>query len=123
MDFTVLKKKLSTFKTSGGKLTGVSNDLLVEVLRRWEAWTGTSREFQENLDLSKSQLFVLTTKAKKICKSGDYPHGEFKEIKLESSGVVPFGGGPCGIEISWENGKIIRFSQVEQLVDFLKKVA
>jgi hypothetical protein len=27
------------------------------------------------------------------------------------------------IEVSWDKGKTIRFSQVEQLVDFLKKVA
>ncbi len=26
------------------------------------------------------------------------------------------------IEVNWDNGKVIRFNQVDQLVDFLKKV-
>ena len=40
--------------------------------------------------------------------------------KFEEEGHL----GPClGIEMIWENGKLIRFQQVEQLVDFLKKVA
>ena len=46
----------------------------------------------------------------------------FKEIKIAegSTGVLP----PCtGIEVAWDNGKIIRFAEVSQLVDFLKKVA
>ena len=47
---------------------------------------------------------------------------EFKEIKLESPQTGGFG--PCqGIELSWDQGKVIRFPQVDQLVEFLKKVA
>ena len=50
----------------------------------------------------------------------------FKEIKVENSpsNLASLQGGPCtGVEIMWDNGKLIRFQQVEQLVDFLKKVA
>jgi len=36
-------------------------------------------------------------------------------------GVV--GASSMPIEVSWDKGKVIRFSQVEALVDFLKKVA
>jgi len=32
--------------------------------------------------------------------------------------------GPCqGVELLWDNGKLIRFPQVEYLIEFLKKVA
>ena len=72
---------------------------------------------------NKYQLVFLIKKAKQLKREGTFPEDGFKEIKLDvpASG---FAGGPCqGIEIAWENGKLIRFSQVEQLVEFLKKVA
>lgn len=124
MENTVLRKRLSTFKSAEGKLTRVADDLIIDILRAWESWTGTSKEFYQNLELSKQQLAILIKKGKKLSKSGDYPMGDFKEIKVESSSSGSFpGGSTCCIEISWEQGKVIRFSQVEQLVDFLKKVA
>lgn len=62
-------------------------------------------------------------KAKKLRREGKFAEGEFKEIKVESVAGSGFAG-PCpGIELCWEPGKVIRFSQVELLVDFLKKVA
>lgn len=124
MDNTVLRKRLSTFKTSGGSLIKVSDDLLFDVIRAWEAWTGTSTELAKELGVNVKQVSFLVRKAKKLQREGRFPESEFKEIKIEPSSVVaPFSGGPCGIEIAWDQGKIIRFSQVEQLVDFLKKVA
>mgnify|MGYP001618767665 FL=1 len=117
----VLKKRLSSFRTDKGRLTRISDDLLVDILRAWESWTGTAKEFCIGLGLNKDQIGPMIKKAKKLVKSGAYGSGEFKEIKLE--GLV---GAPCSglpIEISWDKGKVIRFSQVETLVDFLKKVA
>lgn len=121
MDNGVLKKRLSSFKTEGGRFSKIGDDLLVDLLRGWEAWTGSSREFYQGLGLSRQQLGNMIRKGKRLSKSGNYGNGEFKEIKLDSliggsSAMV----GP--IEVSWEQGKVIRFSQVEQLVDFLKKV-
>lgn len=123
MENTVLKKRLSTFRTEGGTLTGVSDDLLLDVLKAWETWTGTSKDFHEGLGLSKTQLGGLIKKAKKLNRSGDYPSGDFKEIKLEGSPLCQPSTILNSIELSWDGGKTIRFSQVEQLVDFLKKVA
>jgi len=116
----VLKKRLSSFRTENGRLTKISDDLLVDILRAWEAWTGTAKEFYVGLGLKKDQLAPMIKKAKKLAKSGAYGSGEFKEIKLDSL-VGASSGMP--IEISWDKGKVIRFSQVEALVDFLKKVA
>ena len=36
MDLEVLKKKLSSFKGEGGRVTRVSDELLLEILSAWE---------------------------------------------------------------------------------------
>ena len=123
MDSTVLRKRLSTFKTSKGSLTKVSDDLLFDIIRAWEAWTGTSTDLAKELGVNVKQVSFLVRKAKKLQREGKFPESEFKEIKVESSALNSMlAGGPCGIEIAWDQGKIIRFSQVEQLVDFLRAV-
>jgi hypothetical protein len=120
MDNIVLKKRLSSFRTDKGRLTKISDDLLVDILRAWEAWTGTAKNFCASLGLKKDQLGPMIKKAKRLAKSGAYGTGEFKELKLDSlvaaSSALP-------IEINWEKGRVIRFSQVDALVEFLKKVA
>jgi hypothetical protein len=120
MDNVVLRKRLSSFRTKKGSYTRVSDDLLVDILRAWESWAGSSKEFYQSLGVRKGQLAPMIKKGKKLSKKGNYGSGEFKELKLESLVGAPSG---MPIEISWENGKVIRFSQVEALVDFLKKVA
>ncbi len=122
MDNAILKKKLNTFKSEKGTLKDVSNDVVFEVLRSWEHWPGKSSDLYRELGLSKMQMVTMIQKAKKLVKSGMVPPDEFKEVKIadQSSGFHS----PCqGIEISWDNGKVIRFQQVELLIDFLKKVA
>lgn len=122
MDLAILKKRLSSFKTDGGHFTKINDDLLVDILRAWEGWTGNSKEFYQGLGLSYQQLGNVIKKGKKLSKRGNYGSGEFKEIKLDSL-AGPAGAMVGPIEVSWEKGKVIRFAQVEQLVDFLKKVA
>jgi hypothetical protein len=63
----------------------------------------------------------IVGKAKKLKRAGHFPIEDFKEIKIEQT--PPTTSGLCTIEISWDGGKLIRFALVEQLVDFLKKVA
>ena len=123
MDHAILKKRLSSFKSAKGSLTRVSDDVLVDVIRVWEQWNGKSTDLGRELGIDKYQLVFLIKKAKQLKREGIFPVDSFKEIKLEAPGSMPIVGSPCGIEISWDNGKLIRFSQVEQLVDFLKKVA
>ena len=122
MDYSNLKKRLSTFKTSKGILTRISEELLFEVMRAWEGWPGASTDLAKELGITVRQLGFLVQKAKKLIREGLFVQEGFKEIKLETSGVSP-SSGLCGIEITWDHGKVIRFSQVDQLVEFLKKVA
>jgi hypothetical protein len=121
MDNAVLKKRLSTFRNDKGRYSKISDDVIVDVLRAWETWAGSARDLQRELGLSKMQLATVIQKGKKLVKKGHLAgSGEFKELKLDSlvgaSSALP-------IEVNWDKGKVIRFSQVDALVDFLKKVA
>lgn len=121
MDLEVLKKKVSSYRTEGGRVRNVSDELLVEILHAWEQWTGPAKGFYTALGVSSKGISSIIGKAKKLRREG-FPTDGFKEIKIAGETGVP--GSPCsGIEISWENGKLIRFQQVDQLVDFLKKAA
>lgn len=126
MDNAILKKKLNTFKSDKGTLRDVSDEVVFEVLKSWENWPGKSADLYRELGLSKMQLVTMIQKAKKLVKNGMAPPDDFKEIKVSESpsNLVSLTSGPCsGVEILWDNGKLIRFQQVEQLIDFLKKVA
>ena len=119
MDHTVLKKKLSTFKTSKGNLIKVSDEVLLEVIRSWESWTGTSRQLGKELGINMKQVGFLVRKAKKLLREGHVPELEFKEIKDDSVNAV----GSSNIEKCWDSRRIIRFKEDDQLVDFLKKAS
>src|ERR1700722_20325289 len=111
MDNAILRKRLSTFKSSKGSLTRVSDDVLADVIRVWEQWSGKSTDLARELGVDKYQLVFLIKKAKQLKREGTFPVDGFKEIKLDPSTVAGVGT-PCGIEICWDNGKLIRFSQV-----------
>ncbi|NJM09546.1 MAG: hypothetical protein HC883_01200 [Bdellovibrionaceae bacterium] len=124
MDMEILKKRISSYRTPKGRLTRVPDELLMDVLKAWEQWTGPATGFYSSLGADHRKMAGLIGRAKKLKRDGVFPEESFKEIKVvDASGVIP-GGGPCqGIEIVWESGKLIRFAQVEVLIDFLKKVA
>lgn len=122
MDLEILKKKISTYRTEGGYLKNVGNDVLMEILTSWETWTGPAKGFYSAIGVDQRKMAVIIGKAKKLKREGHFPTDDFKEIKIAEGSSVS--QGPCsGIEIVWDTGKLIRFQQVEQLVDFLKKVA
>ena len=125
MDLGVLRKKLSSYKTAGGYVKNVSSDLLIEILLAWESWTGPAGGFYTELGINKNSGGRMIGEAKKLKREG-FPGDGFKEIKVQESpsSTASLIAGPCqGIEIMWDNGKLIRFPEVESLIDFLKKVA
>ena len=124
MDTEILKKRLSSFKNSKGIIRNVSDDLLVDVLRGWEQWPGTTKEYYQSLGLSKPQMGVLIGKAKRVRREGHYPEEEFKEVKVSEvpasfASLSSYGG--VGIELSLPGGTVVRFMNVDQVLDFLKK--
>jgi hypothetical protein len=126
MDLEILKKRISSYRTPKGRLTRVPDELLIDILMAWEQWTGPGTGFYSALGADHRKMAGLIGRAKKLKREGHFPEEAFKEIKLQESpsNLTSLTSGPCqGVEILWDNGKLIRFQQVEQLVDFLKKVA
>jgi hypothetical protein len=127
MDMEILKKRISTFRGEGGAVRITDDHLYMEILHAWEQWKGTSKDFFRTIGVSKSGLAAIIGKAKRMRREGHFPAEEFKEIQVSESPTVMTSlmSGPCsnGVEILWDGGKLIRFSQVEQLIDFLKKVS
>lgn len=125
MDNVTLKKKLSTYLSDKGQLRNLSDEVLFEVLIAWENWQGTGKEFYRSLGFSHRQLAGILGKAKKLKREGHFGESDFKPVKVEGAGPeYTSSTGPCGVaEIVWNGGKVIRFSQIEALLDFLKKAA
>lgn len=124
MDNVTLKKKLSSYLSASGRLSNVSEEVLFELLTSWEQWTGPSKDFYRTLGFTHKQMAKLLGKAKKLKREGHFGESDFKAVKIESNMSTEMPPGGCGAaEIVWNGGKVIRFSHVEHLVDFLKKAA
>ncbi len=119
MDLSLLKKKMSTYRTETGRLTRLPDELAYEILLAWEGWSGPARGFYKELGADHRKMASLIGRAKKLKREGVFADSHFKEIKVKSSGS----GLRCQdpIVLKWDRGKVIRFSQVDQLVEFLKK--
>lgn len=121
MEFEVLKKKLSTFKTEGGRVTKVSDDLLLEILSAWEQWPGTAKDFYRGIGSNSKKMARMIGKAKQLKREG--AQAPFQELNIE--GVTNTNEVPpliCDIEVQ-EKGKLIRFGKVDVLVEYLKKAS
>ena len=118
MDLEVLKKKISTYRGSGGRVRITSDELLLEILLAWENWSGPSLGFYSALGVSQKGFASSIGRAKKLKREGSFPDEAFKEVKVVAE---PEQVDSCSapITMKWGKGRIIRFSQVIQLVDFL----
>lgn len=125
LDMEVLKKKISTFRGSNGRVSISDNGLLMEILVAWEQHKGPMLEFYRALGVSAKGMASIIGRAKRLRREGHFPVEEFKEVKIADGGLTQVSSlsGCNVIELSWENGRLIRFGQVEQLIDFLKKAA
>ena len=128
MDLTVLKKKISTYRTQKGRITRLPDELLGEILHAWEQWTGPASVFYKELGADHRKMGALMGRAKKLKRDGVFDGLEFKEITVEGlsdsdTADTPILSPSNVIELIWNNNQIIRFSSAELLLDFLKKAA
>ena len=121
MELEVLKKKLSSYRTDGGKIKNVSDELLLEILFSWENWTGSAYDFYKGIGTNNKALARFIGKAKKLKREGHSV--PFEEIKVDNITDTPHSAQLiCDIEVQDKNKKI-RFRKVDHLVEYLKKVA
>lgn len=121
MELEVLKKKLSSFRGEGGRVTNVRYELLIEILTAWEQWTGTAFDFYRGIGSNHKKMASMMGKAKRLKREG--VSATFQEIAVE--GVTDSSSSstlPCDIELEDKN-KIIRFRKVDLLIEYLKKAS
>ena len=124
MDLTVLSKKISSYRSPKGQVRNLPHELLAEILHAWEQWNGPSAGFYKALGVDFRKFGSSMGKAKQLKRDGAFDGLNFTEIVIdEESGQIKESFPCSGIELVWSNGKIIRFPQVEVLIEFLKKAA
>ncbi len=116
MELEILRKKLNTYRTGKGRLTKVPDELAYEMLLSWEQWTGPARGFYSALEVDHRKVAGILGRAKKLKREGAFPDEIFKEIKVSAE---PVEACTAPIIMKWERGRIIKFTEVNQLVDFL----
>ena len=127
MDLAILKKKISSYRTPKGQIRTLPEELLGEILAAWEQWTGSANGFYTAIGTNHHKMASMMGKAKKLKREGAFEGLNFIEAVIEGEAeelletALPVS--PCGIELVWDNNKIIRFGTSELLMDFLKKAA
>lgn len=124
MDLTILKKKISSYRTPKGRITSLPDELLGEILHGWEQWTGAPSGFYRQLGVDHRKMASLMGKAKQLKREGAFDGVDFAEVQVTDEGVssASLVGGINGVEIVWLGKHIIRFSRVDDLVQFLDRV-
>ena len=121
MDLEILRKKLSSFRSEGGRVTKVSDNLLLEILASWENWTGSAKDFYRGIGSNQRKMARMIGKAKQLKREG--ATAVFEELAIEGVTDTP---SPtplsCDIEVQ-DKSKIIRFGKIDLLIEYLKKAA
>ena len=61
MDMEILKKRISSYRTPKGRLTRVPDELLVDILKAWEQWTGPGSAFYSALGADHRKMALPLT--------------------------------------------------------------
>jgi hypothetical protein len=123
MDLSILKKKISSYRTTKGSLTKVPDELAVEILYFWEQWSGPASGFYQAIGINPKKMASVLGKAKRLKREG-FGVSEFKELQIEQETGQVRELTPCsGVEIVWKEGQLIRFNHLDLLVEFLKRAA
>ena len=115
----ILRKRINTFRTQKGALIGLPDELVISIVQAWERWTGTAKAFYQSLGIKKQQLAFIIKKGKKLFKDGKEKLGPFTPVEVKT----PLSDNKNPIILNWDKNKTIKFYQVCQLVEFLKKAA
>jgi len=118
----ILKKRLNTCRSSTGRLSQVPDDLVIDIVRAWERWPGTAKSFYQSIGIKKQQMGSIIKKGKRIFREGKEKLGPFIPVEGQEQPSPP-SNKKVPIVLNWDKKKTIRFDEVGQLVEFLKKCA
>lgn len=126
MDLTVLKKRISSYRTPKGRITSLPDELLAEILHAWEQWSAAPSAFYKALGVDYRKMSSMMGKAKQLKRDGAFDGLNFTEVVVvgddESAGLSCPPSSGCNIELVYKSN-VIRFGSSDLLLDFLKKAA
>jgi hypothetical protein len=126
MNLTVLKKKISSYRTPKGRITSLPDELLGEILHAWEQWSGPAAGFYKELGVDFRKMGSIMGRAKQLKRDGVFDGLNFTEVVIaedaESPNTICPPSSGCSIELVYKNN-VIRFGSSDLLLDFLKKAA
>ncbi len=126
MDLIILKKKIDGFRAGNGQLQKVPAELLWELRQAWEHHTDSADEFRRALGMKVGTLRKLLVESKKLnhVLASSEAVG-FSSSEEQASLVAEGNSANHGrLELEYDGvKKVIRFSDVDTLIEFLKKAA
>jgi len=130
MDMAILKKKIDGYRDSAGSIKNVAPELLLELRQSWEHYIGSPDQFRSELGIRAGTLRNLLKESKKL----NHVLASAGAVSLavgsgDSEGTVAphsteNGASSNVLELTFDNGsKVIRFPNVDLLIDFMRKIA
>lgn len=130
----LLKKKIDGYRDSAGSIKNVPPELLLELRQTWEHYTGSPDQFRSELGVRAGTLRNLLKESKKlnhvIASVGavglaveGMGEGGILEQQTHSDTNGGFGPGSV-LELTFDHGsKVIRFPNVDLLIEFMRRSA
>lgn len=126
MDLLILRKKIDGFRSGNGQLQNVPPELLLELRQAWENYPGPAEQFRRELGMKVGTLRKLLIDSKKLnhvlasagamglADPGSEQTQEAESLRSTSN----------QLELVYDQGnKIIRFPNLDTLIEFLRKAA
>jgi hypothetical protein len=124
MDLMILRKKIDGYRAANGSIKNVPAELLLELRQSWEHYTGSQEQFRSELGVKTGTLRNLLIESKKLNHviastgaMGLVPSGQAVQAEENNSQEDV-------LELVFDQGtKVIRFPNVDALIDFMRKSA
>jgi hypothetical protein len=132
MDLMILKKKIDGYRAGNGSIKNPPPELLLELRQTWEHYTGTPEQFRSELGMKLGTLRKLLVESKKlnhVLASAGAMELVPENADEHAAAQQGYGQNTASIaanavELVFDHGaKVIRFPNVDLLVDFLRKSA
>lgn len=126
MDLMVLKKKIDGFRAGNGQLQNVPAELLLELRYAWEHFSGPAEQFRKEMGMKIGTLRKLLVESKKL----NHVLASSEAMGLPTPGEPSSEGGEHGVVsgshlelVISEGQKVVRFPNLDILIEFLRKAS